>query len=399
MEHDDLLPDSLLEKHGVTDTGISSSPAPAADDDSPLDDDDHPHAESDDLFEDTEEEEAGDDEPEDDLEDEGEDIDDLDDDEDDDLDPDEDDEAEEEGDTEEDDDSTDFLKGSKFDRRDIEKIRDPEARRVAEKAYKSFHAAFTRKTQEIAEQRREAEQIRAEYDRFTQAVTTPEGAKAFVRDLMGINPQVIGAVFEDLATGDGAEQFFLEAALATPEAFEAAYQRFLELEDDPAEKQRFTKEREIEARDRRTRAREQQLNEQQRRARSVEIATEAQSIAGRLDIDEEDFGELVIPRLRARIAENVQRGRRDISTEEIEAAVKEASAEIERREKRIADRLKARSRKERKEEVRKLAQKQRRPAPPRGGSKVARAKRPKGPPPGVDPLDFAVDTALARQMK
>lgn len=45
----------------------------------------------------------------------------------------------------------------KFNVKEIEKISDPVARKLAEDAYKSFQADYTRKTQELAQQRREME--------------------------------------------------------------------------------------------------------------------------------------------------------------------------------------------------------------------------------------------------
>lgn len=48
----------------------------------------------------------------------------------------------------------------KFDVKDIDKIADPVAKKLAEEAYKSFQADYTRKTQELSQQRKEVEEIK-----------------------------------------------------------------------------------------------------------------------------------------------------------------------------------------------------------------------------------------------
>jgi hypothetical protein len=52
---------------------------------------------------------------------------------------------------------------AKFDIKSIEKIADPVARKFAEDAYKSFQSDYTRKTQELASQKREVEDLKNRY--------------------------------------------------------------------------------------------------------------------------------------------------------------------------------------------------------------------------------------------
>ena len=54
-------------------------------------------------------------------------------------------------------DKVDNLQEAKFDVNEIAKIQDPVARKLAEDAYKSFQADYTRKTQDLAKQRKELE--------------------------------------------------------------------------------------------------------------------------------------------------------------------------------------------------------------------------------------------------
>lgn len=53
------------------------------------------------------------------------------------------------------------VQDAKFNVKDIEKITDPVAKKIAEDAYKSFQSDYTRKTQELAEQRRSLEQAQS----------------------------------------------------------------------------------------------------------------------------------------------------------------------------------------------------------------------------------------------
>lgn len=63
-----------------------------------------------------------------------------------------------------------------FNVKDLEKIADPQARKLAEDAYKSFQADYTRKTQELASQRRALESKKG-YD-IPQMLNDPEFVRA-----------------------------------------------------------------------------------------------------------------------------------------------------------------------------------------------------------------------------
>lgn len=411
--NDDLLPDSIVQKHldggtpGAGDTD-DDAPQPAADTsepdddefDIPIDDDEGPDDES----EDTDEDEAGDDEPDEEDAEDDEDSDDLDNEDDEDLDEedeelDDEDDDEEEDDTEDDESETDFLDGSKFSRADIDKIKDPEAKAAAEKAYKGFQASYTKKTQELARGRTEVKALKAETDQFFDSISTPEGAVGFLKEVVLKDPVVAGAAFEQIATGEGAIDFLVEVGLADSERFEKAYERYLELQDDPAEKERHIKDRDLKTREQRAEARDAEREAERRRARSREISGSASRLADKAGLTDEDFKEEVIPRLKQRIHENGSRkgGSFDISDAEIKEAVKDARRVIRKREERVAERLKAKQSKEAKEKAKKRATKRRRPAPARTTStSTRRRKKPAEVPDGVDPLDHAIDHAFDR---
>lgn len=71
-----------------------------------------------------------------------------------------------------------------FDIKEIEKITDPRAREVAEKAYKSMQSDYTRKTQTLAEQRKAAEELKKQYEEIKTVSSnwTPERIQQLLND-------------------------------------------------------------------------------------------------------------------------------------------------------------------------------------------------------------------------
>lgn len=71
-----------------------------------------------------------------------------------------------------------------FDIKEIEKLADPNAKAVAEKAYKSMQGDYTRKTQALAEERKAAEAVRKQYEELSKvnANWTPERIQSLLND-------------------------------------------------------------------------------------------------------------------------------------------------------------------------------------------------------------------------
>jgi hypothetical protein len=71
-----------------------------------------------------------------------------------------------------------------FDIKEIEKLADPNAKAVAEKAYKSMQGDYTRKTQALAEERKAAESVRKQYEELSKvnANWTPERIQSLLND-------------------------------------------------------------------------------------------------------------------------------------------------------------------------------------------------------------------------
>lgn len=349
FEGQDLLPTEVLAKHLGPDTSgyEASFPRPAAEAESPEpDSEDTPEDPDADEAEDTpsgpeeedtdtDEDEAGDEEPE-----EGEEE--------------AEDEVEETSEEREDD---DFL--PPFDRKEIEKH--PELR----KAYKHMRAAFTRKMQELGEKARRADFLEREFMEF----------QARLRD------------------DKGAEEFLVQVALARPEVFERAYERAVRLAENEEERNLFIREQQLRHKEREAELRRMEMEAQRIQARAQEITatiTRLGKAAGLVGDDLELVERLVV----AKINENrAKTGKADVTDEEIQEAVDTARRLLQRREGTLAKKLQ----KERDAKVKALAAKakEKRPAPPRATkSPGVKPKKIGPPPPGVDPLDHALDSLL-----
>ncbi len=91
-----------------------------------------------------------------------------------------------------------------FDYKEIEKITDPTARQFAENAYKSMQSGFTRKTQEIAEQKRSYEQKIQEMqnwspERIQRELNNPEFVKSAQMYAQTQNPPNSGLTEEQFS--------------------------------------------------------------------------------------------------------------------------------------------------------------------------------------------------------
>ncbi len=99
-----------------------------------------------------------------------------------------------------------------FDYKEIEKITDPNARKFAEDAYKSMQSGFTKKTQEIAEQRRSFEQKLVEMQNWSperiqrELLSNPQFLQAAQQVAQTQNPQNSGLTEEQFSALTPAEK-------------------------------------------------------------------------------------------------------------------------------------------------------------------------------------------------
>lgn len=382
----DILTDEILDKHlgGGPATAVSDDPPdPAADDISPDDlasdtSDEDPEEE----FDDTEMDEDGEDEPDDELDD------DLDD-EDLDDDFDEDDDLEEDDDE---DDEEDVLDGH-VTKEDHERIKnDPSLQKV----HKEMQRAFTKKSQELADERREVDTLRDRHERLEATLSTPQGMANYLASMIQQRPDVVGAAFEAVATGDAALDFLVEVGLHDAEVFERAYDRVHELQTDEDERNRHVRDRERAAKDRDIKNREQRLRRQTFDRAVSRIQGIAEREADRLGMDKDGL-ETVNDRLRDEIRKHVQEdGSIGLDRKEIRSIAKAVKKEIDRVEERVRARLERKRTSQSQRETRRKAQqaKGRKRVPPKGkGSRAPKTESYK-PPEGADPLDSFIDHRL-----
>lgn len=370
----DILPNEILDKHfgGGPDTAVidgpeDPEPTEISPDDLPEDtSDEDPEDES----EDTDFDEDGDEDPDEELDD-----DDLDDEEDDDLDDDEEDEEDE-------DDEEDLFAG-KVTKEDHERIKnDPSLSKV----HKEMQRAFTKKNQELATKRERQ-------DRLDEALSTPQGMADYLSSMISQRPDVVGAAFEAVATGEGGYDFLVEVGVHDMETFERAYDRVHELQMDEGERGRHERDRDLRAKERDVSAREQKQRVAAFEESMNTIQDQVDAEAERFGIDADDMDE-VKSRLKSKIRERVQAdGSVDLSKSEVRAVAKEAKAHLDDVYKRTRAKLKRVEARKSQENAKRKAQsaKGRKRLPPRSrGTKPGKSGAFK-PPPGRDPLDAFID--------
>jgi hypothetical protein len=343
-----LLPDDLLDQH-FADTGVESepkTPEPDAEDESPEDDaQETSEEEPEDEAEETDEDDAGN-EPADEEEDED----------------DEDSEETSEEEPGEQPDDNPF-----FDRKELDAIKDEEARKVALKAYKAMQSAFTKKTQETAAIRREAEAVQQEFDEFLQEISSEEGAA----------------------------DFMVRVALSRPEAFQAAQDRITEMTDDDNERRVYERDQKLKAREKELERKERMEQIQARHGRVEEVEKMTARLARQAGMDQTEVA-IAEQYVANRILLNRAGGRDDISDHEVAEAVKLAAQHLGREKERVRKSTEREIRQRQAEQVKRKATAPKRPAAPKSSTAPAARSMKRNPtaPAGVDPTDFAIDKLL-----
>lgn len=401
----DLVTDDIIARHLGAEEGGVRPRKPAVSDDEPDDVDDEIIPGDEDLDDDAQDHSDDDDAGDDELEEDGLEDDELDEDEEDNPD-----ELEDRGDHDDEDDTDLEVEGkgvaSKLTPEELEEVRaDPRL----SKRLKQLERGFTEKTEELAVKARNVSLREADVDEFIQELQTVDGAVSFLKDQVLRNPELVGAAFEAVATDDAtAVGFLVEVGLVKPEALEAAMARLEELRGDEREMKIHERERGVSAKERKLELEAKRTRDRRLRQRHIEIRTDMQKFAKREGIDEED-----LPKLRQAIAAKITQNRErdpqaDINRDELRQVVgqfaKDRKAEIDRllRKKGIKPPKdpKAPTSKVRKGEERPAVRSRTR-VPPGGGGlrrRGARKGADKGPPEGVDPLDWALNRAANKHL-
>lgn len=247
------------------------------------------------------------------------------------------------------------------------------------KVYRSMQKAFTQKTQEVAEVRRELELRETSVDSFRGQMQTPEGVAAYIKAILenGANT-VVGAAFESAATGPKAKDFLIEVALHSPETFEGAYERYLEIAHDPDERKHHERAKELQEREHQV----QQRELLERRARFDDSVNRIKNVANKAAqkhrIHEDDFGR-VTEKLSEAIRANEQRnGTVKLSDSETRKLVAQAATEIQRSyevaERKVRRQTAQRSQKRAREKARKASRAPRLAPRPRAARRPTKQK-------------------------
>jgi hypothetical protein len=375
----DILPDEIVDKHFA---GEPREPAAShdldgtdADDDDNLDDDeDH-----DDDEEDAEGyEDEGDDELDDGLQDE---------------------EDDEEEDEEEEEDGEDGVLESVS----ASELKAIDADPTLRKIHRHMQRDYTRKTMAVSAREKVAEQKEQRIQQFESVVQTPRGMVQFLTKNLEKHPDIIGAAFEAVATGENADSFLLEVALAKPEVFEKAYARFQELQDDDDARERHVERRDTAAEKNRVAREREQLRQERFDRESGALLGEALRAAKKFGVDKEDIPE-VREAVARKLAEAVDRRTGGVALSKadvakvVRAVKKDIDAQLETAKRRLARRKTTEAQKDVRSKA-KRAQGPRRVVPQgraagkTGGATKRQASRTKVPS-GVDPLDHYVNKRL-----
>lgn len=246
-----------------------------------------------------------------------------------------------------------------FDRKEIDQIQDPKAKEVAQRAYASMQRAFTQKTTELAEERKEwegrvaeADTFRTEYEDFVREIGSNDGAEQFLHLVIDSRPHVF------------TENVLVALALKSPDIFEKAVERYQQLAQDDDARSTFEDKIEVgrgkyEAGQRdRVQQRTQAASQQQRLAQAVTTR------AGTHKVTDADSLEIIQGQVSLLIQRN-RAAQKRTTMEDINAVVDRVAQRLARTRDAGRQDGERKGRKERQDAVRDTARRarDRRPAP------------------------------------
>ena len=189
---------------------------------------------------------------------------------------------------------------------------------------------YTTKTGVLAERTREVESEARIQSDFRESVRTADGMAAYVADTLKRYPSVIGAAFEQAATGSRAKDFLVAIGEAAPEVFEEAYERLHEIVDDEDERRRYIKERDLQTKEANLQEREEM---QKRRTFDKDFSalmSTAEKEAKRVGVEPDDL-ELVKNRLREKMRGQVRSdGSITLRPQDAKEVARDAKKEMDR---------------------------------------------------------------------
>jgi hypothetical protein len=247
-----------------------------------------------------------------------------------------------------------------------------------EAPYKSMQAAFTKAMQKTAVVRKEAEAHRE------RATSMEEQYNAFQQYLQ--NDETF-------------EEFLVQVSLNRPEVMDRAYERAVSLNEDEGKKKEYLQEKELTETKRKLEEREKKDEQQRLQARVAEIQSFTKRVASKLGLTGHGDLEVAEQYVANQILQNAaDNGRREISSEQIVAAVRRAAKALVREKEAARRTERGKVRREGLKAAQKRLKQPQRPAPPRSGA--APAARSAAPAPaGNRPQQNALDAWIDQQLE
>lgn len=272
-----------------------------------------------------------------------------------------------------------------FDRKEIDAIKDPEAKRVAERAYRNFQKAFTQKTQELAEVKKtaeaemgEAREWKSGYLNFLEDLGTEQGGEHFLLTVAGKVPHIF------------TETVLVDLALRDPEGFARAYEQSLELAEDQRARRVFEGERDLRVQKHREGQEKQTQAQQAATKRQQTIQNLVTEESGKLGVSG-DAVELVRDSVENMLRRKAAAGERATAAD-VRAHIARVAKQMGKQKTDAAKAAQAAERKKRADEVRRAAKSAQgnRPIPP-GTSAPGKGSEYKPPARNVDRMAATVD--------
>lgn len=231
--------------------------------------------------------------------------------------------------------------------------------------FKHMQAAFTRKTQELAQLRAETETMQEQLTDFVSKLNTDEGVQDHLERLMLHKPEVFAKVVE---------------------AWEES------LADDDVREQRV---REIQLKDREKAIKQRdELDARKAQTDRIEkVVSLAESTSEAEGLTDEDSVAIAKQFVLAKIHENkAKHGQAQISDEEVVAAVKAAAKHLKAKTEKTVKTEKVVQRKAATEKAKKKLKQSKRPSPAKKAGATVRKKS--DVPSGMDPVHYAIQKGL-----
>lgn len=269
---------------------------------------------------------------------------------------------------------------------------------VLNRLYKSMQRDYTTKTKAVSERQNDLDTREKAITDFEGVLRTAQGLADYLAQTMERRPDVVGAAFEAVATGERQADFLIAVGVEHPEVFETAFDRVQEILGDSDEKKRYERERDMQVRDASLKEREDKIRRATFDRELTGLERIAEKRARSLGLGDDDL-EDVRRRLHGRVKGQVRKdGSIVIGPKDAKAAADEVHAEVKRIEERILKRTTKKQVKQSRAKTKEMARKAKAPkrsAPRSAGRKTPSQNKRFKAEQGRDPLDSFIDHRLS----